>query len=99
QQQNSPIMNWCQYFSIPWRPPQTSFTLVATASAQHAPDSIFSRSRRSQTNDRFHVMSLREHIKCSDRVKKIITREQTFKIARKRCRVARDVRDRSRSKR
>src|SRR4051812_22073838 len=44
-------------------------------------------------NNSLDVMCLREHIKCSDRVKAVATREQLFEVARERRRVAGDIGD------
>src|ERR1051325_5351468 len=50
-------------------------------------------SRCSQIRDRFDVMSLREHIKRSERVKRITHCNYLAKIARQRRRIARHIAD------
>jgi hypothetical protein len=50
-------------------------------------------SRRSQIHNRFDMMSLREHIKCGEGVKRISACNYFAKIARQRRWIARDIAD------
>ena len=48
-------------------------------------------------NYAFHVMRLREHVKCGERVKSVATGDKLFQVACKRRWIARDIADSLRS--